>query len=401
LKGHELFRSVSAFLLLCLIAAGSTRAEDSIRMMLDQFGGMGAQRSDAKPYPRLSAEFEKTRLLLFSMADWQPHHRQILIQLAQKTAGHVNVMVLCNDTWQIKAATGWLLEAGTEYPHVYFCEMKLDTVWLRDFGPIFAQTERGADVIDFFYEGSRPKDDGLPLVWSQRTGARHNKVPWTMQGGNLLPNGQGLALTTHRIFDDNHIRFPEPHYIQNVEHERRSMVVKALMEHCNLQQLAVLEPLQSELTKHVDMFATFLSANDVLVAQLDPQQDAVNAGILERNVSRLTRMEVGGQPLRVHRIPIPARQENAWSAYTNAILANDLVLMPTFESDPPQFVATARATYQKLMPHCTIETIDMTSMKQLQGELHCMSLHVPEFAPLPDRVYPFANAQKAYFPDSP
>lgn len=80
-------------------------------------------------------------MLLLSVSDWQPHHRRILVEIAQKTKGHVYVIVLCNDTFQIKESTKWLLEAGEDYPHVYFCEMKLDTVWIRDFGPIFAETE--------------------------------------------------------------------------------------------------------------------------------------------------------------------------------------------------------------------------------------------------------------------
>ncbi len=72
--------------------------------------------------------------------------------------------------------------------------------------------------------------------------------------------------------------------------------------------------------------------------------------------------------------------------------------MPIFGSDPPEMVVAAKAAYQRLLPEHTIETIDMSSMKQLQGELHCLSLHVPAFAPLPDKIYPFANAVEAYFP---
>ncbi|MFK8112261.1 MAG: agmatine deiminase family protein [Rubripirellula sp.] len=377
----------------------SAAAEDRVRIVLDQFGGVGAQRTDPAPYPRLSAEFESTRVLLLGMADWQPHHRHIFVEIAQKTAGHVNLMVLCNDTWQIKMATEWLLEKKGDYPHVYFCEMVTDTVWLRDFAPIFAQTEKGTQAIDFFYEGSRPKDDALPKQWAKRSRAEYVRAPWTMQGGNLISNGRGVAITTNRIFEDNHIRFPNDTVIKNVEQERRVMVIKAVMQHCNLAQLVVLEPLQNEQTKHVDMFATFLSPNDVMVAQVDPRQDRANTIILERNVTRLKRVKIGDKPLRVHRVSVPAQQEKSWSAYTNAVIANDLILLPFFDRDPPQYIAAARAAFQKLMPSHTIKTINMTSMKKLQGELHCLSHHVPAFVPMPDNIYPFANAKKAYFPN--
>jgi agmatine/peptidylarginine deiminase len=388
-----------AVLVSCLGFCSVSIADDSIRMNLDAWGGASATRDGAQPYPRLAAEFEPTQVLLFGVSDWQPAHRQILIEIAQKTAGHVNVMILCNNTWQIKDTTEWLLEEPEAYSHIYFREIDLDTVWLRDFGPIFSQTERGAQALDFYYEGTRPKDDALPRLWSQLTGTKYVEVPWTIQGGNLISNGQGLALVTNRVFDDNHITFPTPMVGRNAEVERRKMVVDQLMTFGNLSQLAVLEPLQSESTKHVDMFATFLSSDDVLVAKLNLAADPVNAAILDRNAARLQAIKIGNRSLRVHRVEIPAREGTSWSAYTNAVIADDLVLMPVFRSDPPALVAAAIAEYRRLLPRHTIETVDMTSMKELQGELHCLSLHVPAFTTVPDMIYPFMNSVEAYFPE--
>ena len=376
------------------------KADDSIRMKLDAFGGGIAVRNDAKPYPRLAAEFEPTQVLLFGVSDWQPTHRKILIEIAKKTAGHVNVMILCNDTWQIKETTGWLLEEDNDYDNIYFREIALDTVWLRDFGPIFSQTSTGAQALDFYYEGTRPKDDELPHLWSRLTGTKNVKVPWTIQGGNLICNGRGTALVTNRIFQDNHITFPTPPIRGNAEVERRKMVVDEFVKFGNLSQLVVLEPLEYESTKHVDMFATFLSPDDVLVAKLNPASDPINAAILDRNAARLRSVRVGDHLMRVHRVEIPARQGTSWSAYTNAIIATDLVLVPVFRSDPAAMVATAVATYKRLLPMHTVETIDMTSMKELQGELHCLSLHVPAFAAVPDKIYPFKNSVRAYFPEN-
>ncbi|MDA8745016.1 agmatine deiminase family protein [Rubripirellula amarantea] len=384
--------------LLVLLSHSIGRADERVQMVLDPYGGAHVTQASTKPYPRLVAEFERTQVLMFGISDWQEHHNEILIEIAEKTSGRVNVLILCNDMLQIKTATKWLLDSGLDCSHVYFCEIRLDTIWLRDFGPIFAQTERGAHVLDFFYEGTRPRDDRLPAAWAKRTNVKHVSVPWTIQGGNLMCNGQGLGLVSNRIFEDNHITFPQKHYGMNAETERRRIVVDAFVKSCNLSQLVVLEPLQSELTKHVDMFSTFLSPNDVLVAQLDARKDPVNAAILERNVQRLSKVQVGDKPLRVHRIQIPARENTSWSAYTNAIIVDDLVLMPIFRSDPPMLVAAAKASYARLLPEHTIETIDMTSMKELQGELHCLSLHIPNFVPVPDRIYPFANAVDAYYP---
>lgn len=364
----------------------------------DQYGGLRAVRKQADRFPRLSAEFEVQRFLLMSASDWQPHHRHILAEIATKTARHVNLLILVDDFAQMRTTTKWLMETKQPLHHVYFSVIDVDTVWVRDFGPLFMQQPKGALALDFFYEGSRPKDDSLPQKWTIDSNTKHRKINWTLQGGNLLCNGAGLALTTTRIFKDNFITFPGAPAGQNSEIERRKIVIKNLMEACNLAELCVLEPLQNEATRHCDMFTSFLSPQDLLVARLDRNRDPVNAQILERNVARLKNIVIDRKPLRIHRIDLPPRQGESWSAYTNAIVANNLVLIPTFDRDPPQTLAAAKAVYRRLLPRHTVETINMTTMRNLQGELHCLSLHVPEFAPYLKTVYAFSGAKQTYFP---
>ncbi|TWT79310.1 Peptidylarginine deiminase precursor [Planctomycetes bacterium CA13] len=353
-----------------------------------------------RPYPRIAGEFEPQRAMVVSVSDWQPHHAFVLQQIVAKTAGHTNVLVLCNNSDQLSMVVEWLLPNegdptrtdASPNSHVFFCEMEVDTIWMRDFGPLLAETETGTMSIDFFYEGTRPKDDALPAVWADRTGSRLETVRWTIQGGNLLNNGRRLALTTHRIFEDNRIQFPNPLPGLDPELERRKMVIEEFTKACNLTQLVVLEHLENEATHHVDMFATFLAPDHVVVAQLDPRLDPVNSAILERNAARLRRVKVDGKPMQVHRIVIPPREGTSWSAYTNVILANDLVLMPIFDSDPLDLVQKAKQAYQRLLPDHRVETVDMTTLKALQGELHCLSMNLPVFAATPDKVIDFKKA---------
>ena len=150
--------------------------------------------------------------------------------------------------------------------------------------------------------------------------------------------------------------------------------------------------LVSEATGHVDMFAAFVTPNDVVVARVDRQRDPVNAAILDRNAAQLAVMKSGGRELKVHRIDIPTRQGRSWSSFTNIVMANDLLLLPTFDSDPRSLVERAVMTYRRLLPKHHLKTIDMSSMKQLQGALHCLSLNIPENAPVPAGIMTFDQA---------
>ena len=345
-------------------------------------------------FPRLAADFEPQSALVLSVSDWQPHHAPILMQIAQKTRGHVELLILCNDQKQIAQTLTWLADIADSCSHVKFAILELDTIWLRDFAPFFLQTAKGSQLVDFYYVGERPQDDRMPHRWSERTSTPLKEVPFTLQGGNLLSNGQHLAITTERIFIDNAIQFPNPLPGTDPRADARKIVTDAIIDGFNLRELVILDYLQSEATKHADMFCNFLNEHTVVMASVDPRQDPINAAILDRNARRLQSVVVDGKPLEVHRIQTPARDGESWSAFANVIIANDLLLMPVYQSDAPALVKAAVETYQRLLPEHTIETVDITTFKQLQGELHCSSMNLPKFSATLPNLISFADAMQ-------
>ena len=354
--------------------------------LLRRLGEQKPELSDDKPYskfPRLSGEFEPQRAMLLSISDLMPQHYGVLKELITKTAGRLPIVILVNDKKQLKTAVEIAESTGTDLAGVSFYIFKLDTVWLRDFGPRFLETESEPQSIDFYYDGTRPLDDQFPNKWGELAGVKNTTVEWTLQGGNLISNGQGLAFTSTRFFEDNHVRFPFRNRPSNVEYERRKLVVSAFKKETNIDRLLFLRPLNPEATKHVDMLTTFLAPDHMLVARLDPRIDPANARILDENARFLQTVKVDGRPMRVDRIDIPPRQDKYWSPYTNVIFANDLVLIPTYKSDSPVLVNRAIQTYRRLLPGKEVDTIDMTSMQKLEGALHCLSVNVPKFVDLP------------------
>ncbi len=143
------------------------------------------------------------------------------------------------------------------------------------------------------------------------------------------------------------------------------------------------------------MFASFLAVDEIVIAALDPARDPVNAAILNRNANLLANVKVDGKPLKVHRLMLPPRNNKSWSAFSNIIIANDVILMPIYDTDPKQMVEAGVAMLKKVRPECTVETIDISTFRELQGELHCLSMHIPAFAPMPKGMTSFEAAGKA------
>ncbi len=354
---------------------------------------VGGKLPPIKAFPRIAADFEPQRAILISVCELLPTHEKVFLQILDACNGHIEVGVLVNDKKQLIDTVRLLLKQNVEYSHVKFYHLDLDTIWLRDFGPRIAQLENGSVAFDFLYEGTRPRDEKMPKAWSDLTGERYHAVPWTMQGGNFLFNGRGVALTTERIFDDNHVRFKNPLPGTDPEIERREMVINEFRKECNLSQVVVLEALRNEATRHVDMFAAFVADDHVLISQLDRQGDPVNAALLDRNAERLRNVELDdGRKLKVTRIPTPPREGKYWSTFTNVIFANDLILLPAFSSDQNAYVERAVAVYKSVLPKHKVVVVDTSTLKKLEGSVHCMSINVPEFANLPPR---FLSLKKA------
>jgi agmatine/peptidylarginine deiminase len=346
-----------------------------------------------KEFPRIAADYEPQRAILISVCELLPTHEKVFLQILDACKGHIEVGVLVNDKKQLMDTVRLLMKQGREFPHIKFYHLDLDTIWLRDFGPRIAQLAEGSVALDFLYEGTRPRDEKMPKAWAELTGQRYHAVPWTMQGGNLLFNGKGLALTTSRIFDDNHIRFKKLLPGTDPEVERKDMVIREFRKECNLSQVVVLEPLRNEATRHVDMFAAFVADDHVLVSQLSRGGDPVNAAVLDRNAQRLQDVKlVDGRKLKVTRIPTPPREGKFWSTFTNVIFANDLILLPALSSDQNAYVERAVSIYKSLLPKHEVVVIDTSSLKKLEGSVHCMSINVPEFANLPPRYLSLKKA---------
>ncbi len=347
------------------------------------------------PWPRIAGEFEEQNAILVSVSELLPQHARVFRRIAELTENHVPLIVLFNDADQVLEALKALKVSRQKLAHVHFMQLKLDTVWLRDFGPVLAEKkDKGVMSIDFFYNGQRPTDDDFPREWAALTSAEHNSVPWTIQGGNLLCNAGGLALTTTRVFDDNNVTFKRQPGV-DMEKEQREFVIREIKNYTNLKHIEVLQPLRNEDTRHVDMFATFVNSTEVVVAKLNPQLDLVNSRILDYNAQLLQRIRIDGKPLKVHRIPIPVRRGNSWSPYTNAIIANKLIMMPVMRTDDRATMLEAINVYRRTFPDHRVTTVDISSMATLQGALHCMTIHVPHFAELPEeKLVPYEKAVK-------
>ncbi|MFT5522179.1 MAG: agmatine/peptidylarginine deiminase [Pirellulaceae bacterium] len=327
---------------------------------------------------QMPGEFERQGALLVASKDLIGRTSDLFVEIVRSLRGKVEIVVLVSNVEEYEAAKGLLGANSVPLNNVHFVEVVHDTMWARDYGPIICRTKEGSPiVIDSRYDLTRVNDDQVPTMLARLLGLRVVQMPLRLDGGNLLSNGQGLGITTRRLLHENAIGELEEAWMHSV-----------LQESFGFNRVVVLEPLVGEPTGHVDMFATFTSANTVVVGRYDPSTDAENAAILDRNAIKLAGLPTVAGPLRVVRIPMPPHDDAIWRTYANVIYANGVLLVPTYGDVDQAGRREALATYASLLPRWNIVSIDARSIIELNGALHCLMMNLGPLGVLPEFPLP-------------
>jgi agmatine/peptidylarginine deiminase len=156
-------------------------------------------------------------------------------------------------------------------------------------------------------------------------------------------------------------------------------ISELLGEYFGIRRWIYVPPLEGEPTGHVDMFAAVLAKNVAVVGELDPSIDSVNSERLDLSASHISKSVSSLGPMKVLRIPMPPKWGNQWRSYTNVILANGILLMPSYSDVDPELEDRAEQVYREALPGWEVKRIPCDELVKDEGQLHCLSYNVPRY----------------------
>jgi len=293
-----------------------------------------------------------------------------------------DVNILVNDERAQKVATRILTRAGANLARIHFHLWKTDRIWLRDSGPIFVKKQNEVAITNWKFNAwakypNWHNDDQIPSHVAKHYNMSsfepmigdHRVV---LEGGSIDVNGAGAMLTTEECL------------LSEVQ-QRNPGISKQQLEACFYDYLGIDQVLWlnrgcagDDTHGHVDDIARFTTV-DTIVAAVEHDTNDENHLPLAENLDRLRSFrQANGKPYNIVELPMPAPVvfdgERLPASYANFYIANDLVLVPTFNDANDRIALNILADQ---FPTRKVIGIHCGDFIWGLGALHCMTQQEP------------------------
>lgn len=303
-------------------------------------------------------EFESVQQLLVAWPQGAEDLASMFIEMIHAASESVPTVVFVDANSYATFLSDELEAQGADLSRIKFVKVPLDTIWIRDYGPIVAKLKDGSRVVvDPRYYYGRWTDDAFPTKLAKSWGMSVVRPPIETEGGNFQSDGDGNCIVTERILQ------------QNAHFGYSSTDLKQIYrEYFGCENTLILPELYGEGTGHVDMYATITGPRKVIVGKYKSSDDSINAARLDKAAALLKQAGFA-----VTRIPMPTNDDGSYRSYTNSIALNGLVLVPIYLDDR-RFENDALQIFKTAYPGRTIVPIDATEIIQWAGAVHCITM---------------------------
>ena len=269
-----------------------------------------------------------------------------------------------------------LNKIGVRMEAVEFFHCRTNRVWTRDHCPLFVVNGRGETALTCWRFNAWAKyddwklDAAIPAFLARKLKLPAFKPGMVLEGGSIDVNGKGLLLTTEEcLLSPIQARNPTMSRVQ-IETKLRDYlgVTRIIWLHNGIAG--------DDTHGHVDDLARFVGPDTVVLSSEVNRSDPNYAPLRENGAI------LRSAGLRVVKLPMPEplvfAGQRLPASYANFYIANDLVLVPTFNDSNDRFALT---TLARLFPGRQVVGINCTDLIWGLGALHCMTQQQPAASP--------------------
>lgn len=275
--------------------------------------------------------------------------------------------------------------AGVNSAQLDFHTINTNRIWMRDSGPIIVRSNSpssGLVMLDFRFNAwakyaNHRLDDKVPALlneqWQlQRIQPLHKGKRVVLEGGAIDVNGQGALLATEEcLLSDVQVRNPG---FSREDYE------EIFANYLGITQVIWLGNgiIGDDTHGHVDDITRFVTA-DTIVTTVEHNTRDENYSLLKNNLKRLkAARDNNGKAFTIVELPMPKpvifEGERLPASYANFLIANKLVLVPTFNDANDRI---ALNIIKEVLPNHEVIGIHAVDLVWGLGTIHCMSQQIP------------------------
>ena len=323
-----------------------------------------------------AAEFRKQAAILIGCQNNLNKSSQLYVDIAKAVAGNVPLLGIVPTEAQALEGAEIMRQNGLPPQAMRFLVMPSNSIWIRDYAPFVLRYDHDRTLlIDAKYQTRtererRKKDDFFSIELAHKLDLPVRSIPLMLEGGNILSNADGLILTTGKTIAVN----------EKDGQFKQEQLMPMFNDYMAAHSVYSFAPLVDEPNGHIDMFVTLVGKNIAVVGQVSPSVDPESSRYLDECADTLTSLNTTVGPMRVKRIPMPPKWGSDWRSYTNVIMANKVLLIPSFSDVDPAIENQAEAVYRSVLPsEWSIKRINCDKLVLHHGQLHCISYNIPAF----------------------
>ncbi|MFW5892144.1 MAG: agmatine deiminase family protein [Bacteroidota bacterium] len=328
--------------------------------------------------PRTPAEFEEAGGVIVSWTSYTYELREIV----KHAKTRVPVYIVADNASSVQS---YLSEGGVSMDNITIVNIPFNSVWVRDYGPqsTYLQETDELAFVDWVYNRpSRPEDNQIPSEFAQfldvplyQMTTNPNRLVAT--GGNFMTDGQGTGFSSELILAENTDLSVDQ--VNDIMHD-----------YLGIERYVLMDELPFDNISHIDMHMKLLDEETLLVGEFPEgvsDGPAIEANLEELLANYPTCYGREYDLVRIPMVPSPSGNwpDGSWSGahyrtFTNSLILNDLVLVPTYYNS--SLNEEALDIYQQAMPGYEIIGIDMESVIPASGAIHCISKEIAATDPV-------------------
>jgi len=327
------------------------------------------------------------------VAEWEPASGTLIrwplgfpMELAVELADDDTLYTLVEGQSGENQAKSAFQSAGIDMGMVRFIRTDTYSMWTRDWGPQCVFGSDGAmGIVDPWFDGypwvpgcssrgggtepaaaaPRPAargyedDDVINADVAAELGLPLHELPAYCTGGNIMTDGRGRAFSTEQMLDENAPWMSSATFFARAE------------DYLGITDYQILPNPEVYGIQHIDCYAKLLDEETVLVKEVPTSHPEYHC--IENLVDAFQAMtSCYGRPYEIVRIWCAPYSGDDVAAYTNSLILNGKVLVPTFGIAAD---ADAIATYENAMPGYEVIGIDYASWYSYDA-LHCRTMGI-------------------------